>query len=63
MPQETNYELLLKISKSLSSMHIKQEKMINRLIMLENELKDFKNSMPVRKRGWTGDYWEIQNNK
>jgi len=56
----TNQELLLKISKSLSSLHIKQDKMINRLIMLETELKDFKNTMPVRKSGWFNDYWEMK---
>ena len=62
MPQESNYELLVKISKSLSSMHMKQEKMINRLILLEQELKEFKNSMPERKQGWFNDYWEIKKN-
>lgn len=53
MPQETELELLEKISKSLSSLH-------KRISKLENTLDQFKNSMPVRKRGWTGDYWEIQ---
>lgn len=61
MPEKvlkTNQELLVEISKSLSSLHKKQDTLIKNLDNLQKELTEFKNSMPVRKSGWFNDYWE-----
>lgn len=63
MPEKvlkTNQELLVDISKSLSSLHKKQDTLIKNLDNLQKELTDFKNSMPVRKSGWFNDYWEMK---
>lgn len=63
MPEKvlkTNQELLVEISKSLSSLHKKQDILIKNLDNLQKELTDFKNSMPTRKSGWFNDYWEMK---
>ena len=62
MPEKikTNAELLIDISKSLSSLHKKQDTLIKNLDNLQKELIDFKNKMPIRKSGWFNDYWEIK---
>ena len=63
MPEKvlkTNQELLVEISKSLSSLHKKQDTLIKNLDNLQKELTEFKNSMPVRKSGLFNDYWEIK---
>jgi len=63
MPEKvlkTNTELLVEISKSLSSLHKKQDTLIKNLDNLQKELTEFKNSMPVRKSGWFNDYWEMK---
>ena len=63
MPEKvlkTNQELLVEISKSLSSLHKKQDTLIKNLDNLQKELTEFKNSMPVRKSGWFNDYWEMK---
>tara|TARA_R110001592_G_scaffold302306_1_gene574195 strand:+ start:390 stop:593 length:204 start_codon:yes stop_codon:yes gene_type:complete len=59
---KTNQEMLLLISKSLSSLHKRQDDICKRLENLEKELIDFKNQMPVRKSGWLNDFWEIKKN-
>jgi uncharacterized protein YlxW (UPF0749 family) len=63
MPEKvskTNTELLVEISKSLSSLHKKQDTLIKNLDNLQKELTDFKNTMPTRKSGWFNDYWEMK---
>jgi len=62
MPEKikTNAELLLEISKSLSSLHKKQDNIIKNLEELKKEFINFKNTMPTRKSGWFNDYWEIK---
>lgn len=65
MPEKsfmTNQELLIQISKSLSSLHDKQNQIIKKISVLEKDLIEFKNSMPTRKSGWFNDYWEMKNN-
>lgn len=63
MPEKvlkTNQELLVEISKSLSSLHKKQDTLIKNLDNLQKDLTEFKNSMPTRKSGWFNDYWEMK---
>jgi len=63
MPEKvlkTNQELLVDISKSLSSLHKKQDTLIKNLDNLQKDLTEFKNSMPTRKSGWFNDYWEMK---
>jgi len=57
---KTNQELLLLISKSLSSLHKRQDDLCKRLENLQKDLNDFKDQMPVRKSGWLSDYWEMK---
>jgi len=57
---KTNSELLIEITKSLSSIHKKQDNILTNITNLETQFNEFQNKMPERKSGWFNDYWEIK---
>ena len=59
---KTNSDLLIEITKSLSSIHKKQDNILKNIENLEIRFNDFQNKMPERKSGWFNDYWEMKKN-
>jgi len=58
-PKLSNHQILvdmdIKVNKLTNNLSMLMDKIIN----LENELVDLNNRIPIRKKGWIGDYWEI----
>ena len=57
---KTNSELLIEITKSMSSIHKKQDIIFKNIENLEKTFNNFQSKMPERKSGWFNDYWEIK---
>ena len=64
---KNNQELLLDIIKSLASIHKKQEQILKRLdicdeniVIIKKQVLDLNYRMPERKDGWFRSYWEIK---
>ena len=57
MPK-TNQDLLLDILKSLSSLHRKNDFIIENMDIIKKQILDLNYRMPERKSGWIRDYWD-----
>lgn len=58
-PKISNHQLLVDMDIKINKLTNNLSVLIDKVIYIENELVDLNNRIPIRKKGWIGDYWEI----
>jgi len=58
-PKISNHQLLVDMDIKINKLTNNLSVLIDKVINIENELVDLNNRIPIRKKGWIGDYWEI----
>ena len=57
--KKTNHQLIVDMDIKVNKLTNNLSLLLDKVNTLENYLVDLDNRIPIRRKGWIGDYWEI----
>ena len=57
--KKNNHQLLVDMDIKVNKLTNNLSLLLDKVNTLENYLVDLDNRIPIRRKGWIGDYWEI----